>query len=56
MVFHKVFHKRLVKITKRVFFPIFTLYCEGRHFSSRTLEIVKVDRVLDPETNFKILY
>ena len=39
-----------------VFFPIFMLYCEGRHFSSRTLEIGKVDKILDPEINFKILY
>ena len=57
MVFFKVFHKRLVKTTvKESFFPIFMLYCKGRDFSSRTLEIVKVDKILEPEINSKSLY
>ena len=30
------------------------VYCEGRHFSSRTLQIVKVDKILSPEKNSKI--
>ena len=32
------------------------LYCEDRHFSSRTLGIGNIDKILDPEINFKILY
>ena len=55
--FIKFFHKRLVKTTvKEGFFPIFILYGEGRCFSSKTLEIVKLDKILDPEINSKILF
>ena len=38
----------------RVFFAIFMLYCEGCHFSSRTLQIVKFDKILSSEINSKI--
>ena len=40
----------------RAFFPIIMLYWEDRCFSSRTCEIVKIDKILDPEINSKILY
>ena len=47
-IFHKPFHKTLVKTKVKeafflfFFFPIFMLYCEGRDFSSRRFEIVKL--------------
>ena len=39
---------------KEGFFPIFMVYGEGRCFRSKTLEIVKLDKILDPEINSKI--
>ena len=51
------FHKKLVKTAiKGSIFCIFTLYCEGCHFSRTRFEIVKLDKILDPKINFKSLY
>ena len=52
-----VFQKQLVKTTtKEAFLSIFTLYCDGRNCCSRSLDIAKLDKILDREINFKTLY
>ena len=41
---------------KEAFFSVFTLHCEGRRFSSRKFEIVKIHKTLHPEMDFGNLY
>ena len=39
---------------KEEFFSILALYWEGRHFSCRRFEIVKLDKIVDTEMDFRI--
>ena len=44
MIFSYSFSQKIVKTaTKEVFFSIFMLYCEGRHFCGTRFEMVKLD-------------
>ena len=38
------------------FFFYFYVLFEGRHFLSKRFDVLKLDKILDPQTNFRILY
>ena len=40
----------------KLIFSIFTLYFQGCHFLSSRFDTVKLDKILDPEMNFRVLY
>ena len=55
--FITVLHKQVVKKTiEKVFFFYFYVIFEGPHFLSRRYDVIKLGKILDPETNFRILY
>ena len=41
---------------KEELFSIFALYCEGRHFSSRRFQIIKLDKIVDTEMDLETWY
>ena len=56
--FFIVFHKEVVKTTMVKVFFLFLRYkiITFKDFLRRRFDVVKLDKVLDPETNFRILY
>ena len=54
--FIKFFTNKLVKTTiEKVFFYFYVTF-SGRHFLSRRFDVVKLDKIPDPEMNFRIFY